>query len=32
MVTVIARSNTEVRSVKTMYVYREPPRTAQAPK
>ena len=32
MVTVIARTNTEVRSVKTMYVYREPPRTAQAPK
>jgi carboxyl-terminal processing protease len=32
MITVIARSNTEVRSVKTMYVYREPPRTASAPK
>ena len=31
MVTVIARSNAEVRTVKTMYVYRDPPRTAQAP-
>ncbi|HEY0194971.1 MAG TPA: S41 family peptidase, partial [Kofleriaceae bacterium] len=31
MVTVVARSSAEVRSVKTMYVYREPPRTAQAP-
>jgi carboxyl-terminal processing protease len=30
MVTVVARSNAEVRSVKTMFVYREPPRTAQA--
>ncbi|MBA2542568.1 MAG: PDZ domain-containing protein, partial [Deltaproteobacteria bacterium] len=32
MITVIARSNAEVRTVKTMYVYRNPPRTAQAPK
>jgi carboxyl-terminal processing protease len=31
MVTVVARASAEVRSVKTMYVYREPPRTAQAP-
>ena len=31
MVTVVARSNSEVRSVKTMYVYRDPPRTAQKP-
>jgi carboxyl-terminal processing protease len=31
MVTVIARASTEVRSVKTMFVYRESPRTAQAP-
>ena len=30
-VTVIGRANAEVRTVKTMYVYREPPRTAQAP-
>jgi len=30
MVTVVARANAEVRSVKTMFVYREPPRTAQA--
>ncbi len=29
MVTVVARSNAEVKSVKTMYVYRDPPRTAQ---
>jgi len=29
MVTVVARSNAEVRSVKTMFVYRDPPRTAQ---
>jgi len=29
MVTIIARSNAEVRSVKTMFVYRDPPRTAQ---
>ncbi len=32
MVTVVARSNTEVRTIKTMYVYRQPPRTAQAPR
>jgi carboxyl-terminal processing protease len=32
MVTVVARSNAEVRTVKTMYLYRDPPRTAQAPK
>ena len=31
MVTVVARSNSEVRSLKTMYVYRDPPRTAQTP-
>lgn len=31
MVTVVARSSSEVRSVKTMFVFREPPRTAQAP-
>ncbi len=31
MVTVVARSSSEVRSVKTMYVYRDPPRTAQKP-
>jgi carboxyl-terminal processing protease len=31
MVTVVARSSADVRSVKTMFVYREPPRTAQAP-
>ncbi|HZJ66995.1 MAG TPA: hypothetical protein VFD36_25995, partial [Kofleriaceae bacterium] len=31
MVTVVARASSEVRSIKTMYVYREPPRTAQAP-
>ena len=31
MVTVVARASSEVRSVKTMYVYREAPRTAQAP-
>jgi carboxyl-terminal processing protease len=29
MITVVARSNAEVRSVKTMFVYRDPPRTAQ---
>jgi carboxyl-terminal processing protease len=29
MVTVVARSNAEVRSVKTMFVFRDPPRTAQ---
>ena len=28
-ITVVARENSEVRSVKTMFVYREPPRTAQ---
>jgi len=31
MVTVVARANSEVRSVKTMFVYREPPRTARTP-
>jgi carboxyl-terminal processing protease len=31
MVTVVARSSSEVRSVKTMFVYRESPRTARAP-
>jgi carboxyl-terminal processing protease len=31
MVTVVARASSEVKSVKTMFVYREPPRTAQAP-
>ena len=31
MVTVVARSSSEVRTVKTMYVYRDPPRTAQTP-
>jgi carboxyl-terminal processing protease len=31
MVTVVARSSAEVRSSKTMYVYREPARTAQTP-
>ena len=29
MITVVARANTEVKSVKTMFVYRDPPRTAQ---
>jgi carboxyl-terminal processing protease len=29
MVTVIARSNSEVKSIKQMFVYRDPPRTAQ---
>jgi carboxyl-terminal processing protease len=29
MVTVVARSNAQVRSVKTMYIYRDPTRTAQ---
>jgi carboxyl-terminal processing protease len=29
MVTVVARSNAEVRSVKRLFVYRDPPRTAQ---
>jgi hypothetical protein len=27
----VARSSAEVKTVKYMYVYREPPRTAQAP-
>ena len=27
----VARTSAEVRSVKTMFVYRDPPRTAQAP-
>ena len=31
MVTVVARSSSEVRSVKTMFVYRDAARTAQAP-
>jgi carboxyl-terminal processing protease len=31
MVTIVGRANAEVRTVKTMFVYREPPRTAQAP-
>ena len=31
MITVVARSNAEVRSSKTMFVYREPARTAQTP-
>jgi len=31
MVTVVARASSEVRSMKTMFVYRDPPRTAQAP-
>lgn len=31
MVTVVARSNSEVKTIKTMYVYRDPPRTAQKP-
>jgi len=31
MVTVVARASSEVRSIKTMYVYREPPRTAPIP-
>jgi carboxyl-terminal processing protease len=30
-VTVVARESSEVRSLKTLYVYRDPPRTAQAP-
>jgi carboxyl-terminal processing protease len=29
MITVVARANAEVKSVKTMFVYRDPPRTAQ---
>ena len=28
-VTVVGRSNAQVRSIKTMYIYRDPPRTAQ---
>jgi carboxyl-terminal processing protease len=31
MITVVARASSEVRSVKTMYVYRDLPRTARAP-
>jgi carboxyl-terminal processing protease len=31
MVTVVARASSEVRSIKTMFVYRDPPRTAQTP-
>jgi carboxyl-terminal processing protease len=31
MITVVARENAEVRSVKTVFVYREPSRTAQTP-
>jgi carboxyl-terminal processing protease len=31
MVTVVARSSSEVKSVKTMFVYRDTPRTAQKP-
>jgi carboxyl-terminal processing protease len=31
MITVVARANSEVKSVKTMYVYRDGARTAQAP-
>jgi carboxyl-terminal processing protease len=30
MVTIIARENSEVRSVKTLFLYRDPPRTAQS--
>jgi carboxyl-terminal processing protease len=30
MITVVARENSEVRSVKTLYLYRDPPRTAQS--
>ena len=29
MVTIVARESSDVRSVKTLYVYRDPPRTAQ---
>lgn len=29
MVTIVARANAEVKSVKTLFVYRDPPRTAQ---
>ena len=31
MVTIVARENSEVRSVKTLFVFRDPPRTAQTP-
>ena len=31
MITVVARASSEVRSAKTMYVFRDPPRTAQTP-
>jgi carboxyl-terminal processing protease len=31
MITVVARENAEVRSVKTVFVYKEPSRTAQTP-
>ncbi len=31
LITVVARSNADVKSVKSMYVYRDPPRTAQKP-
>ncbi len=31
MVTIVARASSDVRSVKTLFVYRDPPRTAQAP-
>jgi carboxyl-terminal processing protease len=31
MVTVVARSNAEVRTLKRLFVYRDPPRTAQTP-
>jgi len=31
LITVVARSNSDVKSVKSMYVYRDPPRTAQKP-
>ena len=31
MITVVARSSAEVKTFKTMYVYRTPPRTASAP-
>ncbi len=31
LVTVVARENAETRSIRTLFIYREPPRTAQAP-
>ena len=31
MVTVVARENSDVRSMKTMFIFRDPPRTAQTP-